>query len=81
MLDVEHSLCVVASKDTIAKVGKPEYGHLSASIGIYEIYLDKLYDLLNKRREVHPRDVCSDIIMITGLARRTIIIMALLALP
>ncbi|CAO3587768.1 unnamed protein product [Absidia cylindrospora] len=67
MLDPEHGLYIMAAKDIFEMLEDPDYNHLSASIGFYEIYQGKLYDLLNKRKQLIPRDDGNSNVVITGL--------------
>lgn len=46
---------------------KPENAHLAAYIGFYEIYQGHLYDLLNKRKKLHPREDGKSNVVISGL--------------
>ncbi|ORZ21067.1 P-loop containing nucleoside triphosphate hydrolase protein, partial [Absidia repens] len=67
MLDPEHGLYIMAAKDIFEMLEDPDYNHLSASIGFYEIYQGKLYDLLNKRKQLIPRDDGNSNVVIAGL--------------
>jgi kinesin family protein 2/24 len=46
---------------------KSENAHLAAYIGFYEIYQGHLYDLLNKRKRLHPREDGKSNVVISGL--------------
>lgn len=67
MLDPDHGLYVLAAQDIFRLLSKPAYSHLSASIGFYEIYQGKLFDLLNQRAKLVPRDDGNGNVIIAGL--------------
>ncbi|GAA5802185.1 hypothetical protein HPULCUR_007646 [Helicostylum pulchrum] len=56
MLDPSHGLFIQATTDIFRLLKKPEYKHLEAWVGYYEIYQGQLYDLLNKRQQLTPRE-------------------------
>ncbi|KAI8064972.1 P-loop containing nucleoside triphosphate hydrolase protein [Thamnidium elegans] len=56
MLDPNHGLYIQATTDIFRLLNKPEYKHLEAWVGYYEIYQGQLYDLLNKRQQLIPRE-------------------------
>ncbi|KAI9494935.1 P-loop containing nucleoside triphosphate hydrolase protein [Zychaea mexicana] len=67
MLDPQHGLYVRAAHDIFAMLGLPQYAHLSAWVGFYEIYQGHLYDLLNQRNKLVPRDDGNSNVIIAGL--------------
>ncbi|OAD67186.1 hypothetical protein PHYBLDRAFT_22439 [Phycomyces blakesleeanus NRRL 1555(-)] len=67
MLDLQHGLYVLAAKDIFNRLGQKKYSHLTASIGFYEIYQNKLYDLLNQRKGLVPRNDGNNNVVIAGL--------------
>ncbi|CAO3644381.1 unnamed protein product [Cunninghamella blakesleeana] len=67
MLDPNHGLYIMAAKDIFAMLEKPQYSNLGASVGFYEIYQGKLYDLLNQRKQLIPRDDGNSNVVIAGL--------------
>jgi kinesin family protein 2/24 len=60
-------LYVLAARDIFITLRKPEYSHLSAYIGFYEIYQGQLYDLLNQRKRLQAREDGKSNVVITGL--------------
>ncbi|KAK3808743.1 MAG: P-loop containing nucleoside triphosphate hydrolase protein [Benniella sp.] len=67
MLDDKQGLYVLAARDIFITLRKPEYSHLSAYIGFYEIYQGQLYDLLNQRKRLQAREDGKSNVVITGL--------------
>jgi hypothetical protein len=67
MLDQKHGLYVLAARDIFAMLKQPQYQHLSAWIGFYEIYQGQLYDLLNERKKLFAREDGKQNIVIAGL--------------
>lgn len=67
MLDPNHGLYIMAAKDIFAMLEKPQYNNLGASVGFYEIYQGKLYDLLNQRKQLIPREDGNSNVVIAGL--------------
>ncbi|KAI8060111.1 P-loop containing nucleoside triphosphate hydrolase protein [Gongronella butleri] len=67
MLDPDHGLYVLAARDVFALLCQPEYQHLSAYIGFYEIYQGQLYDLLNARKKLFAREDGKQNVVIVGL--------------
>jgi hypothetical protein len=67
MLDPQHGLYVLAARDVFALLCQPQYQHLSAYIGFYEIYQGQLYDLLNARKKLHAREDGKQNVVIAGL--------------
>lgn len=67
MLDPKHGLYVQAAHDIFHMLGKPQYSHLSAWVGFYEIYQGQLYDLLNQRKRLTPREDGNSNVVIAGL--------------
>ncbi|KAL1914804.1 uncharacterized protein VTP21DRAFT_7896 [Calcarisporiella thermophila] len=72
MLDNRNGLYVQAARDIFNLLKRPEYSHLCASIGFYEIYQGQLYDLLNKRKRLHAREDGKNNVVIVGLKEYTI---------
>ncbi|KAF9425282.1 Kinesin-like protein kif24 [Entomortierella beljakovae] len=73
MLDSKQGLYVLAAHDIFVMLCKPENSHLSAHIGFYEIYQGHLYDLLNSRKKLHPREDGKSNVVISGLKEYEII--------
>ncbi|KAI7874927.1 kinesin-domain-containing protein [Lichtheimia hyalospora FSU 10163] len=67
MLDPRRGLYVLAARDIFAKLKTPEYQHLVAWIGLYEIYQGQLYDLLNERKKLFAREDGKRNVIISGL--------------
>ncbi|CAG8587471.1 10612_t:CDS:10 [Funneliformis mosseae] len=67
MLDEKHGLYVLASRDIFTLLQRPEFNHLSAYIGFYEIYQGHLYDLLNQRKKLFAREDGKKNVIISGL--------------
>lgn len=67
MLDPRHGLYVLAARDIFANLRKPENQHLSAWVGLYEIYQGQLYDLLNNRKKLFAREDGKQNVIISGL--------------
>ncbi|KAI8089533.1 P-loop containing nucleoside triphosphate hydrolase protein [Halteromyces radiatus] len=67
MLDPQHGLYVLAARDVFALLCQPQYQHLSAYIGFYEIYQGQLYDLLNNRKKLFAREDGKQNVVIVGL--------------
>lgn len=67
MLDPEHGLYVLAARDIFNMLKQPEYQHLTAWIGFYEIYQGQLYDLLNQRKKLFAREDGKQNVVIVGL--------------
>ncbi|KAJ3027392.1 UNVERIFIED_CONTAM: Kinesin-like protein kif24 [Siphonaria sp. JEL0065] len=67
MLDETNGLYVKACRDIFKLLEKPEYQHLSAYVGFYEIYQSQLYDLLNGRKKLHAREDGKNNVVIAGL--------------
>ncbi|KAI9019374.1 P-loop containing nucleoside triphosphate hydrolase protein [Phycomyces nitens] len=67
MLDPNHGLYVLAAKDIFTLLKKPENEHLSAWIGLYEIYQGHIYDLLNERKKIYAREDAKRNVIISGL--------------
>ncbi|KAM3581477.1 hypothetical protein VKS41_006304 [Umbelopsis sp. WA50703] len=67
MLDQGRGLYVQAAQDIFAMLAQEEYSHLSAWVGFYEIYQGHLYDLLNDRKRLIPRDDGNNNVVISGL--------------
>ncbi len=67
MLDPQYGLYVLAARDVFHWIHQPEYEHLSAWIGFYEIYQGQLYDLLNERKKLFAREDGKQNVVIVGL--------------
>ncbi|KAI8391240.1 P-loop containing nucleoside triphosphate hydrolase protein [Radiomyces spectabilis] len=67
MLDPKHGLYIMAARDIFTLLRKPENNHLSAWIGLYEIYQGQLYDLLNNRKRLFAREDGKHNVIIAGL--------------
>ncbi|ORY91826.1 P-loop containing nucleoside triphosphate hydrolase protein [Syncephalastrum racemosum] len=67
MLDPQYGLYVLAARDIFNMLKQPEYEHLSAWIGFYEIYQGQLYDLLNNRKKLFAREDGKQNVVIVGL--------------
>ncbi|CAO3631157.1 unnamed protein product [Cunninghamella blakesleeana] len=67
MLDPEHGLYIMAAHDIFALLRQPEHQHLTAWIGLYEIYQGQLYDLLNERKKLFAREDGRQNVVISGL--------------
>ncbi|KAJ3252541.1 Kinesin-like protein kif24 [Chytriomyces hyalinus] len=67
MLDEANGLYVMAGRDIFKLLEKPEYQHLAAYVGFYEIYQSQLYDLLNARKRLHAREDGKNNVVISGL--------------
>ncbi|KAG0168274.1 Kinesin-like protein kif24 [Apophysomyces sp. BC1034] len=67
MLDPRHGLYVLAARDIFATLEDSQYSELSAWVGFYEIYQGQLYDLLNQRKKLVPRDDGNNNVIIAGL--------------
>ncbi|KAI8377733.1 P-loop containing nucleoside triphosphate hydrolase protein [Radiomyces spectabilis] len=67
MLDPKQGLYVLAARDVFTMLRQPQYEHLSAFIGFYEIYQGQLYDLLNNRKKLFAREDGKQNVVIVGL--------------
>ncbi|EIE82549.1 hypothetical protein RO3G_07254 [Rhizopus delemar RA 99-880] len=67
MLDPRHGLYILAARDIFTMLRKPENEHLTAWIGLYEIYQGQLYDLLNERKKLFAREDGKSNVIIMGL--------------
>lgn len=67
MLDQGRGLYVQAAQDIFAMLAQEEHSHLAAWVGFYEIYQGHLYDLLNDRKRLIPRDDGNNNVVISGL--------------
>lgn len=67
MLDPKLGLYVLAARDVFSLIRSPQYEHLSAWIGFYEIYQGQLYDLLNDRKKLFAREDGKQNVVIVGL--------------
>lgn len=60
-------LYLLCAYDLINFLEREEYSHLDMLISFYEIYCNKLFDLLNDRNVLHPREDGKQNICIVGL--------------
>lgn len=67
MMDPKHGLYILAAKDIFNMLQLPEYQHLCAWIGFYEIYQGQLYDLLANRKKLFAREDGKQNVVIVGL--------------
>ncbi|KAK4509543.1 uncharacterized protein ATC70_007895 [Mucor velutinosus] len=67
MLDPKQGLYIMAARDIFSMLRKPENQHLSAWIGLYEIYQGQLYDLLNERKKLFAREDGKNNVIVSGL--------------
>ncbi|KAI8879235.1 kinesin-domain-containing protein [Backusella circina FSU 941] len=65
MLNPKHGLYTMAAKDIFARLNQNR--HLTVYISYYEIYQSQLYDLLNHRNKLTPRDDGKGNIIIASL--------------
>ncbi|KAI8968860.1 P-loop containing nucleoside triphosphate hydrolase protein [Mycotypha africana] len=72
MLHSNHGLYFQAIEDIFHLLNQPEYAHLQASAGYYEIYQGQLHDLLNKRKRLIPREDGKGNIIVSGLTEHRI---------
>ncbi|KAF9183164.1 Kinesin-like protein kif24 [Haplosporangium sp. Z 11] len=73
MLDDKQGLYVLAARDIFVMLRQPGHSHLAAYIGFYEIYQGHLYDLLNSRKKLHPREDGKSNVVISGLKEYEIV--------
>ena len=66
-MDPKHGLYILAAKDIFDMLQQPEYQHLYAWIGFYEIYQGQLYDLLANRKKLFAREDGKQNVVIVGL--------------
>lgn len=67
MLDPVNGLYILAARDIFTLLRRPENQHLTAWIGLYEIYQGQLYDLLNERKKLFAREDGKNNVIISGL--------------
>ncbi|KAI7899305.1 P-loop containing nucleoside triphosphate hydrolase protein [Cokeromyces recurvatus] len=67
MLNPKHGLYFQAITDIFKLLNNPHYSHLQAWVGYYEIYQGQLFDLLNSRKKLVPREDGKGNIIISGL--------------
>lgn len=72
MLDSNHGLYFQAIHDIFRLLQSPSYDHLEAWMGYYEIYQGNLFDLLNNRKKLTPREDSKGNIVISGLKEHRI---------
>lgn len=65
-------LYLLSAFDIISFSEKDEFSHLKIYISFYEIYCNKLYDLLNERNLLHAREDGKQNICIVGLQERQV---------
>lgn len=73
--DTEHQIpgmYLMAAKDIFTLMEDDSMSDFSVYISFYEIYCGKLYDLLNNRKLVHPRENANQQIKIVGLTEAQI---------
>ncbi|KAL4481486.1 hypothetical protein ABPG74_007575 [Tetrahymena malaccensis] len=63
---------VLASHDIFTALQRPQFSHLQIFVSFYEIYCGKLFDLLNDRQILHPREDGKQNINIIGLMEQRI---------
>ncbi|KAI8391175.1 P-loop containing nucleoside triphosphate hydrolase protein [Radiomyces spectabilis] len=68
MLDPQHGLYVQAAADIFSMLNEERYSHLAAWVGFYEIYQGQLFDLLNQRSRLIPREDGNSNVIIAGLS-------------
>ncbi|KAG0781069.1 hypothetical protein G6F22_009750 [Rhizopus arrhizus] len=69
MLDPKHGLYTLAVMDIFRLLNRGRYSHLSAWVSYYEIYQGQLYDLLNSKNKLIPRDDGKGNVVIAGLKK------------
>ncbi|CAO3612949.1 unnamed protein product [Mucor hiemalis] len=67
MLDPKQGLYIMAARDIFSMLREPENQHLTAWIGLYEIYQGQLYDLLNERKKLFAREDGKNNVIVSGL--------------
>ncbi|KAJ1679816.1 hypothetical protein EV182_001276 [Spiromyces aspiralis] len=67
MLDKESGLYIQAAKDIFDYLARDEYAHMRIYVTFYEIYLTKLFDLLNERKILHAREDGNQNVVIQGV--------------
>ncbi|CEJ04872.1 hypothetical protein RMCBS344292_18823 [Rhizopus microsporus] len=60
-------ISVMAAREILNMLQKPEYMHLSAWVGFYEIHQNQLYDLLDDRKKLYTREIKDHPMAIVGL--------------
>ena len=65
-------LYLLCSYDIMNFLEKDEYKHLEIWVSFYEIYCNKLYDLLNERGILHAREDGKQNICISGLMEKQV---------
>lgn len=66
-MDPKHGLYILAAQDIFDMLQQPDYQHLCAWIGFYEIYQGQLYDLLADRKKLFAREDGKQNVVIVGL--------------
>lgn len=69
---VSPGLYLLSAYDIIQMLDKKEYEHLDIWVSFYEIYCNKLYDLLNERNTLYAREDGKQNICIVGLQEKSI---------
>lgn len=67
MLDRKQGLYIQATNDIFHFLNQPQHQSLEACVGYYEIYQGQLFDLLNNRRRLIPREDGKGNIILSGL--------------
>lgn len=65
-------LYLLSAYDIINYLDKEEFSHLEIWVSFYEIYCNKLYDLLNDRTLLHAREDGKQNICIVGVTERQV---------
>ncbi|KAK2964855.1 putative Diatom spindle kinesin-1 [Blattamonas nauphoetae] len=63
----DNGLYGLAGKDIFQLLRQPQYNHMHATVSFFEIYCDRLFDLLNNRKRVEALEDHSSNIVIHGL--------------
>jgi kinesin family protein 2/24 len=65
-------LYLLSAYDMFNYLNKPEYAHLELWVSFYEIYCNKLFDLLNNKTVLHAREDGKGNICIVGLIEKKV---------
>ena len=65
-------LYLLSAYDMFNYLNKPEYSHLELWVSFYEIYCNKLFDLLNNKTVLHAREDGKGNICIVGLIEKKV---------
>ncbi|KAJ9440678.1 putative mitotic centromere-associated kinesin [Diplonema papillatum] len=63
---------VLAARDIFARMGTERFADLEISASLFEIYCEKLYDLMNNKSQVHAREDASGHVKICGLTEHAV---------